>query len=167
MQFQPRRSRIRHCGRVCFGGLDRRGGEVAASRRSGACGAYGYGFDYSKVADARVAAMSKCSRQRLQDRWRRVPRRAAVAVDAKHPCGSFGWAITLHLRLPKMPHCSAAMSSAAKNAWSAPSPAMKSGLNGRRRRSYDADKFRFNRINPRAAGAYCAARGKRALSGAS
>ena len=63
----------------------------------GACGAYGYGYDFRKVADARVAAMKKCSGQscKIVGDMRRGC--AAVAVDAKHPCGSFGWAISSHL----------------------------------------------------------------------
>ena len=35
--------------------------EAAGAMAVGACGAYGYGFDYSKAADARAAAMSKCT----------------------------------------------------------------------------------------------------------
>ena len=63
----------------------------------GACGAYGYGFDFRKAADARIAAMKKCTGSDC--RVIGVMRRgcAAVAVDAKNPCGSFGWAIDSHL----------------------------------------------------------------------
>jgi hypothetical protein len=63
----------------------------------GACGAYGYGYDYRKVADARVAAMKKCSGHgcKIVGEIRRGC--AAMAVDAKQPCGSFGWAISSHL----------------------------------------------------------------------
>jgi Domain of unknown function (DUF4189) len=63
----------------------------------GACGAYGYGYDYRKVADASVAAMKKCSGHgcKIVGEIRRGC--AAMAVDAKQPCGSFGWAISSHL----------------------------------------------------------------------
>ncbi len=63
----------------------------------GTCGAYGYGFDYSKVADARAAAMSKCKDGNCKVVG--VVRKgcAAMAIDAKNPCGSFGWAINSHL----------------------------------------------------------------------
>jgi hypothetical protein len=63
----------------------------------GACGAYGYGYDYRKIADARVAAMKKCSGHgcKIVGDIRRGC--AAMAVDAKRPCGSFGWAISSHL----------------------------------------------------------------------
>jgi hypothetical protein len=63
----------------------------------GACGAYGYGYDFRKVSDARAAAMKKCSGKacRLVGDMRRGC--AALAIDAKHPCGPFGWAISAHL----------------------------------------------------------------------
>ena len=71
--------------------------QAAGALAVGVCGAYGYGFDYSKVTDARAAAMSKCSGG--QCKVVGVVRRgcAAMAVDAKNPCGSFGWAINSHL----------------------------------------------------------------------
>jgi len=71
--------------------------EAAGALAVGACGAYGYGFDYTNVTDARTAAMSKCSGDNCKIVG--VVRRgcAAMAVDAKNPCGSFGWAINSHL----------------------------------------------------------------------
>ena len=71
--------------------------QAAGAMAVGACGAYGYGFDYSKVADARVAAMSKCTASGCKIVGEVHKGCAAVAVDAKHPCGSFGWAINSHL----------------------------------------------------------------------
>ena len=63
----------------------------------GACGAYGYGYDYRKAADARAAAMKKCSGNscKIVGAMRRGC--AALAIDAKHPCGAYGWAINPHL----------------------------------------------------------------------
>ena len=63
----------------------------------GACGAYGYGYDYRKVTAARAAAMKKCSGNgcKVVGDIRRGC--AALAVDAKHPCGSYGWALNSHL----------------------------------------------------------------------
>ena len=63
----------------------------------GACGAYGYGYGFHKEADARVAAIKKCSGGDC--RVVGVMRRgcAAMAVDAKNPCGSYGWAVESHL----------------------------------------------------------------------
>jgi Domain of unknown function (DUF4189) len=71
--------------------------EAAGALAVGVCGAYGYGFDYHKVADARTAAMSKCTGGSCKIVG--VVRRgcAAMAVDSKNPCGSFGWAISSHL----------------------------------------------------------------------
>jgi len=71
--------------------------EAAGALAVGACGAYGYGFDYTNVTDARTAAMSKCSggNCKIVGTVRRGC--AAMAVDAKNPCGSFGWAINSHL----------------------------------------------------------------------
>ena len=62
----------------------------------GACGAYGYAYDYKQMADARTAAAQKCSGTcKVVGAIRRSC--AALAVDAKHPCGSYGWAINAHL----------------------------------------------------------------------
>jgi hypothetical protein len=63
----------------------------------GACGAYGYGFDYRYMADARAAAMKKCAGRdcKIVGDLRRAC--AAMAIDAKHPCGSYGWAVGSHL----------------------------------------------------------------------
>src|SRR5581483_10583782 len=70
---------------------------AAGAMAVGACGAYGYGFDYSKVGDARIAAMSKCTGHGCKVVGDIHKGCAAVAVDAKNPCGSFGWAINAHL----------------------------------------------------------------------
>ena len=71
--------------------------QAAGALAVGACGAYGYGFDYYKLDDARAAALSKCTggHCRIVGTVRRGC--AAMAVDAKNPCGSFGWAINSHL----------------------------------------------------------------------
>jgi len=63
----------------------------------GSCGAYGYGYDFHNASDARKAALKKCtgSACKIVGEMRRGC--AAVAVDAKNPCGSFGWAINSHL----------------------------------------------------------------------
>jgi Domain of unknown function (DUF4189) len=63
----------------------------------GACGAYGYGFDFRKVTDARTAAIKKCTGSNCQVVGDIRRGCAAMAVDAKNPCGSFGWAINSHL----------------------------------------------------------------------
>ena len=63
----------------------------------GACGAYGYGLDYRHVADARAAALKKCNGNACKVIGDMHKGCAAMAVDAKNPCGSFGWAIESHL----------------------------------------------------------------------
>ncbi len=70
---------------------------AAGALAVGSCGAYGYGYDYRKEADARTAAMKKCSGASCKVVG--IMRRgcAAMAIDARHPCGSFGWAINSHL----------------------------------------------------------------------
>jgi hypothetical protein len=71
--------------------------QAAGAFAIGACGAYGYGFDFRKSTDARAAAIRKCvgSACKIVGDFRRGC--AAMAVDAKQPCGSFGWAISSHL----------------------------------------------------------------------
>ncbi len=69
---------------------------AAGALAVGACGAYGYAFDYKRGDEARAAAAHKCSGTcKIVGEIRRGC--AALAVDAKHPCGSFGWAINSHL----------------------------------------------------------------------
>jgi Domain of unknown function (DUF4189) len=70
---------------------------AAGALAVGSCGAYGYGFDYSTDTAARSAAMKKCigTHCRVVGALHRAC--AAMSVDAKNPCGSFGWAIDSHL----------------------------------------------------------------------
>ena len=71
--------------------------EAAGAFAVGACGAFGYGYDYRNPADARAAALRKCTGNdcKIVGEIRRGC--AAMAVDAKNPCGSFGWAVNSHL----------------------------------------------------------------------
>jgi hypothetical protein len=94
---------------------------AAGALAVGVCGAYGYGYDFRNLADARVAAMRRCSGKDCKIVGTIQRGCAAVAVDAKRPCGSFGWAIVRILAAPKICRCAAAMSSAARTAWSVPS----------------------------------------------
>jgi hypothetical protein len=71
--------------------------QAAGALAVGVCGAYGYGFDYSNVQDASAAAMSKCAGGHCKVVGVVHKGCAAMAVDAKNPCGSFGWAINSHL----------------------------------------------------------------------
>jgi hypothetical protein len=71
--------------------------EAAGAFAVGSCGAYGYGFDFHKMADARAAAIRKCVGRNCQIVGAMRRSCAAMAVDAKNPCGSFGWAVNSHL----------------------------------------------------------------------
>ena len=71
--------------------------QAAGALAVGACGAYGYGFDYHKVGDARTAAISKCTGHDCKVVGDIRKGCAAVAIDVKNPCGSFGWALNSHL----------------------------------------------------------------------
>jgi hypothetical protein len=69
---------------------------AAGALAVGACGAYGYGYDYKRETDARTAAMGKCTGDcKVVGVMRQSC--AALAVDLKQPCGSYGWAIKSHL----------------------------------------------------------------------
>jgi hypothetical protein len=71
--------------------------EAAGALAVGACGAYGYGFDFRNIADARTAAVKKCTGPDCKVVGDVRKGCAAMAIDAKNPCGSFGWAIESHL----------------------------------------------------------------------
>ena len=70
---------------------------AAGSLAVGACGAFGYGYDYRKLTDARAVAMKKCVGQACKVVGDIKRGCAALAIDAKHPCGSYSWAINPHL----------------------------------------------------------------------
>ncbi len=91
-----RNSRARRRGGVLSDRQHRRAA-AAGAFAVGACGAYGYGFDFRKMADARAAAIKKCAGRdcRIVGVMRRSC--AAMSVDAKNPCGPYGWAINSHL----------------------------------------------------------------------
>ena len=71
--------------------------EAAGAFAVGVCGAYGYGFDFRNVGEARAAAMKKCTGGTCKLVGDMRKGCAAIAIDAKNPCGSFGWAIESHL----------------------------------------------------------------------
>jgi hypothetical protein len=91
------RSVARAIAAVCFllAALD--AADAAGALAVGTCGAYGYGYDFRNLADARVAAMRRCSGKDCKIVGTIQRGCVAMAVDAKHPCGSFGWAIDTHL----------------------------------------------------------------------
>jgi hypothetical protein len=71
--------------------------QAAGAFAVGACGAYGYGYDFRNETDARAAAIKKCTGKDCKIVGVIHRGCAAMSVDAKHPCGSYGWAINAHL----------------------------------------------------------------------
>jgi hypothetical protein len=71
--------------------------EAAGAFAVGVCGAYGYGFDFRNVTEARAAAIKKCTGGTCKLVGDIRKGCAAIAIDAKNPCGGFGWAIESHL----------------------------------------------------------------------
>jgi len=78
------------CG-VALGGSARAAGALAI----GACGAYGFAYDYARDAEASRAALGKCA-----GGCKVVPlRRAcgAIAIDGANACGAHGYAVAVRL----------------------------------------------------------------------
>jgi hypothetical protein len=68
------------------------GGQAAGALAVGACGAYGFAYDYAKEPAAAQAALAKC-----KGGCKVVPiRRAcgAVAIDGRNACGAHGYAVS-------------------------------------------------------------------------
>jgi Domain of unknown function (DUF4189) len=82
---------------LCIFAIAMGAAHAAGSFAVGSCGAFGYGYDYRKLTDARAVAMKKCVGQACKIVGDIKRGCAALAIDAKHPCGSFGWAINPHL----------------------------------------------------------------------
>jgi Domain of unknown function (DUF4189) len=82
---------------VCFSIALIGAAEAAGAFAVGVCGAYGYGFDFRNVTEARAAAIKKCTGGTCKVVGDMRKGCAAIAIDAKNPCGSFGWAIESHL----------------------------------------------------------------------
>jgi len=82
---------------ACLFGASLSAAQAAGAFAVGACGAYGYGFDYRHASDARSAAMTKCSGNRCKIVGVMRKGCAAMSIDAKNPCGAFGWAVNSHL----------------------------------------------------------------------
>lgn len=66
-------------------------GFAAGAMAIGKCGAYGYAFDYARVASAEQAAMAKCKGDCRTVAMNRAC--AALAVDMGDPCGAHGYAV--------------------------------------------------------------------------
>jgi hypothetical protein len=61
----------------------------------GKCGAYGQAFDYAGEGAARAAALRQCKGDCTAITMKRAC--AALAIDAKNPCGAHGYAVRAHI----------------------------------------------------------------------
>jgi hypothetical protein len=125
------RSVARAIAAVCFllAALD--AADAAGALAVGTCGAYGYGYDFRNLADARVAAMRRCSGKDCKivgtiraaaSPWRSTP--------SIHAGRSAGRSIRISAA-PRTCRCGVATSSAARTAWCARLPATKRADSGR------------------------------------
>jgi len=98
MGFARNSARAAVTAALLFAAFDAIGAAHAAGALAvGTCGAYGYGYDYRKLTDARAAAMKQCAGAGCKIVGALRHGCAALAIDAKAPCGSYGWAINAHL----------------------------------------------------------------------
>src|SRR6202451_1275298 len=82
---------------VCFSIALIGAAEAAGAFAVGVCGAYGYGFDFRNVTEARAAAMKKCTGGTCKVVGDMRKGCAAIAIDAKNPCGGLRRAVAVAL----------------------------------------------------------------------
>lgn len=80
---------------------------AAGALAVGKCGAYGQAFDYKRQDAAIAAARKQCKGDCTVVTIRRAC--AALAIDMKNPCGSFGYAVE--------PRISSALNAASKKCY--------------------------------------------------
>ncbi len=84
---------------IVAGGLSLAGigaGEAAGALAVGACGAYGFAYDYARPEGARAAALGKCAGDcKIVTPIKRNC--AALAVEVGKSCGAFGYAAARRL----------------------------------------------------------------------
>ena len=95
IRLKPNAARVIAAAGFLIAGIGAAG--AAGAFAVGACGAYGYGYDFRKTADARTAAIKRCAGHDCRVVGTMHRGCAAMAIDAKNPCGPFGWAIGSHL----------------------------------------------------------------------
>lgn len=67
-------------------------GFAAGAMAIGKCGAYGYAFDYARVASAEQAARARC-KGNCPTTVAMNRACAALAIDLRNPCGAHGYAV--------------------------------------------------------------------------
>ena len=65
---------------------------AAGALAVGACGAYGFAYDYTQADAARAEAMRKCTGRGCRIVASMKRNCAAFAVDMRNACGSYGFA---------------------------------------------------------------------------
>jgi Domain of unknown function (DUF4189) len=60
----------------------------------GACAAFGYSYDFTHMDKARKKALANCKGKKCRVVATMRKRCAALAVDPKHPCKAYGWAVS-------------------------------------------------------------------------
>lgn len=65
---------------------------AAGALAIGACGAYGFAYDYARQDAAEAAAIRKCAGKRCKVVASMRMNCAALAVDLRNACGSYGFA---------------------------------------------------------------------------
>ena len=87
--------RILVAGGLLFSGI---GAAAAAGALAvGACGAYGFAYDYSRADAAEKEAMRKCTTQGCRVVAAMKRNCAALAVDMRNACGAYGFAAASRL----------------------------------------------------------------------
>jgi hypothetical protein len=90
------------------------GAQAAGALAIGACGVYGFAYDYPQETAAAQAALAKCA-----GGCRVVPvRRAcgAIAIDARNACGAHGYAVLQNWGGPRISRFATVTSMAARTA---------------------------------------------------
>jgi hypothetical protein len=80
-------------------GLPLSGAFAAGALAIGQCAAYGYAFDFSKLSDARTAALNKCADGRCKVVATMTRGCVAFAIDGRNACGPHGYAVAPRLGL--------------------------------------------------------------------
>jgi hypothetical protein len=72
---------------------------AAGALAIGQCAAYGYAYDYTRLRDARTAALNKCADGRCKVVATMTRGCVAFAIDGRNACGPHGYAVAPRLGL--------------------------------------------------------------------
>jgi hypothetical protein len=72
---------------------------AAGALAIGQCAAYGYAYDFSKLNDAREAALKKCADSKCSVVATMTRGCVAFAIDGRNACGPHGYAVAPRLGL--------------------------------------------------------------------